>query len=121
MTVPAARHAVLARVAGRIPAPEGDDGARVAVDGPDGSGKTVVAAELAAVVRELGRPVVRIPLDDVHHVRAVWYRQGRDSAQGFWQESFDYPRFRAGVRGRPRRMEAPGPVALWTVTDPTRR
>jgi uridine kinase len=30
-------------------------------------------------------------------VRAVRYRQGRDSPEGFWRDSFNYARFRANV------------------------
>jgi len=86
------RHAVLLSLAALIPA-----AARVAVDGPDGAGKTVFADALAEVLRGCGRPVVRISLDDFHHVRAVRYRRGRDSPSGFWADSFDYPRFRADV------------------------
>ncbi|BBH67745.1 uridine kinase [Actinoplanes sp. OR16] len=81
----------------RIPVRRGGDCLRVAVDGPDGSGKTTFADELAAAVRALGRPVVRVSLDDFHHVRAVRYRQGRESPEGFWRDSYDYQRFRDGV------------------------
>jgi uridine kinase len=55
------------------------------------------ANDLAALLRELGRPVVRISLDDFHNVRAVRYRQGRESPEGFWRDSFNYARFRADV------------------------
>ncbi|MCU7722642.1 uridine kinase [Actinoplanes sp. KI2] len=91
------RHEVLSYVARRIPASRDGDCLRVAVDGPDGSGKTVFAQELAAAVRHLGRPVVRVSLDDFHHVRAVRYRLGRDSPEGFWRDSYDYERFRSDV------------------------
>ena len=67
------------------------------VDGVDGSGKTVFAAELAAVLRQAGREVVQVSLDDFHHVRDVRYRRGRTSPEGFWLDSFDYPRFAAEV------------------------
>ncbi|WP_106330618.1 uridine kinase [Actinoplanes italicus] len=70
---------------------------RVGVDGPDGSGKTVLAAELASMLRDRGRPVVQVSIDDFHHVRAVRYRRGRDSPEGFWRDSYDYDRFRADV------------------------
>jgi uridine kinase len=70
---------------------------RVAVDGPDGSGKTTFADELAAAVRSLGRPVVRVSLDGFHNVRAVRHRQGRESPQGFWQDAYNYRRFRDDV------------------------
>jgi uridine kinase len=91
------RHDVIGHVARRIPV-RGDGAClRVAVDGPDGSGKSTFADELAAAARSLGRPVVRVSLDDFHNVRAVRYRQGRDSPQGFWQDSYDYQRFRGDV------------------------
>ncbi|MFF5297184.1 hypothetical protein [Paractinoplanes globisporus] len=69
----------------------------MAIDGPDGSGKTTFAADLAAAVRLLGLPVVRVSLDDFHNVRAVRYRQGRESPHGFWQDSYNYLRFRNDV------------------------
>jgi uridine kinase len=91
------RHEVIGYVASRIPPPEGDACPRLAVDGPDGSGKTMFADELAAAVRHLGRPVARVSLDDFHNVRAVRYRQGRESPHGFWQDSYNYQRFRSDV------------------------
>jgi uridine kinase len=91
------RHEVLSHVAGRVPVSQGGNCLRVAVDGTDGSGKTIFADELATAVRALGRPVVRVSLDDFHHVRAVRYRLGRDSPQGFWRDSYDYQRFRGEV------------------------
>jgi uridine kinase len=91
------RAAVLAAVAAEVPPAEGPVCTRVGVDGVDGSGKTVFAAELAAVLRQAGREVVQVSLDDFHHVRAVRYRRGRTSPEGFWLDSFDYPRFAAEV------------------------
>ncbi|WP_245735821.1 uridine kinase [Pedococcus cremeus] len=92
-----ARAAVLAQVAGLVP--DATDGActRLGVDGVDGSGKTVFAAELADALRTAGRDVVQVSLDDFHHVREVRYRRGRSSPEGFWLDSFDYPRFAAEV------------------------
>jgi uridine kinase len=40
---------------------------------------------------------VRVSLDDFHNVRAMRYRQGRESAEGFWRDSFNYQRFRSDV------------------------
>ncbi|MEV6344809.1 uridine kinase [Actinoplanes sp. NPDC051851] len=87
------RRDVIDRVVGRIPVLCDGGCPRVGVDGPDGSGKSVFAGELAAAVRADGRPVVHVSLDDFHHVRAVRYRQGRESPNGFWEDSYDYKRF----------------------------
>ncbi len=97
MIASAERRDVIGQVAQRIPAPDGPGCLRVAVDGPDGSGKSTFADELAAAVRALGRRVVRISLDDFHNVRAVRYRQGRESPEGFWQDSYNYLRFQSDV------------------------
>ncbi|MEV4347903.1 uridine kinase [Actinoplanes sp. NPDC049596] len=64
---------------------------RVGVDGVDGAGKSTFAAELAAVLRGRGRPVVHVSADDFHHPRSVRYRRGRDSPDGFFYDSYDYP------------------------------
>ena len=70
---------------------------RVAVGGMDGSGTTVFADKVAAAVRGLGRPAVRVSVDDFHHERPVRYRRGRSSPEGFWRDSYDYVRFRRDV------------------------
>ncbi|HJQ03051.1 MAG TPA: hypothetical protein VJ851_15760 [Jatrophihabitans sp.] len=93
----ALRAGVLRTVAESIPAGSGDSGVRVAVDGRDGAGKTIFADELAIAVRRSGRPVVRVSADDFHNQRAVRYRRGRDSALGFWLDSYDYQRLRTDV------------------------
>lgn len=97
MSYSAERCAVVERVARRIPSFDEGRCVRVAVDGPDGSGKTTFADELAAAARVFGRSVARISLDDFHNVRAVRYRLGRESPEGFWQDSYNYERFRTDV------------------------
>ncbi|MDV3125854.1 uridine kinase [Mycobacterium sp. 21AC1] len=72
-------------------------GPRVAVDGPDGAGKTHFADLLAGVLQGRQSPVVRVSVDDFHNVRAVRYRQGRQSPKGFWEDSYNYSRFRTDV------------------------
>ncbi|MGI5174771.1 uridine kinase [Dactylosporangium sp. CA-152071] len=94
------RRRVVRRVADLVPVPEGGACVRVGIDGPDASGKTTFADELAAVIRALGRPVARVSLDDFHHPRAVRYQLGRDSPEGFWRHAFDYTRFRSEVLDR---------------------
>lgn len=89
-----ARHALLERLADRIAAA---DAIRVGVDGVDGAGKTIFADELAELLRTAGRDVVRVSIDGFHNPRAVRYRRGRTSPEGFWLDSYDYPRFHAEV------------------------
>jgi len=111
----------------RIPVRQGGNCLRAAVDGPDGSGKTTFADEYAAAVRALGRPVVRVSLDDFRNVRAVRYRQGHESPQGFWQDSYDYRRFQDDVLepfapgGVRRYRPAAHNLATDTVLDPPPR
>ena len=81
------RRAVLLRVADALP--ELDRPLLVAVDGGDGAGKTWFADELAEVLRERDRVVVRASLDDFHHPRAHRHEAGR-SGETVWARSFDY-------------------------------
>ena len=65
---------------------------RVAIDGVDGAGKTRFADELARVLTGRGAPVVRASVDGFHRPRAERHRRGRTSPEGFFRDSFDYPR-----------------------------
>jgi uridine kinase len=62
----------------------------VAVDGMTGSGTSAFADEFARVFGETRREVFRSSIDDFHRPRAERYRLGRDSAEGYYRESFDY-------------------------------
>jgi uridine kinase len=68
-----------------------DDGVlRVGIDGVDGAGKTTLADALAEALRADGVPVIRASVDGFHHPRAVRYRRGRESPEGFFRDSYDY-------------------------------
>ncbi len=92
-----ARDRLVRLVAGLVPPALTADCVRVGVDGVDGAGKTCFADELAGALRSLGRPVVRVQVDDFHQVRRIRYRRGRTSPAGFWLDSYDYPRLWAEV------------------------
>lgn len=71
-------------------------GPRIAIDGPDGAGKTHFADNLAELLHSrYQRHVVRVSVDHFHNVRELRYRQGRYSPRGFWEDSYDYSRFAA--------------------------
>lgn len=87
--ISAAQRRLLVDLAAQVPQGNPPDCVRVAVDGVDGAGKTTFADQLAAQLRDGGRDVVRISIDDFHQPRTVRYRRGRTSPEGFWLDSYD--------------------------------
>lgn len=69
----------------------------VAVDGVDGSGKTTFAARLASRYADAGRAVHIVHMDDFLNPRAVRYRLGRGSPDGFVRDTYNLPAFTANV------------------------
>lgn len=78
------RDRVLAQVWSRVPTLHRP--VLVAVDGPDGAGKTRFAADLARVA---DRGVVVAALDDFHHLQAWRHAEGR-TGRTVWSRSYDY-------------------------------
>lgn len=68
---------------------------RVAIDGVDGAGKTHFADELAEGLKALGRSVIRASVDGFHNPKAIRYRRGRHSPEGFFHDSYDYEQLKA--------------------------
>ena len=86
----ARRQHVLDEVAGHLVGLLPDQIVRIAVDGVDGAGKTTFANELAEVIRASRRPVIRASVDGFHNPRAIRYRRGRHSPDGFFEDSYNY-------------------------------
>ncbi len=63
---------------------------RVAIDGVDAAGKTSLADELAPLLRNRGRPVMRASVDYFHNPRETRYQRGRGSPEGYFYDSFNY-------------------------------
>jgi uridine kinase len=63
---------------------------RVAVDGPPATGKTTLADELALVLRNRGREVIRSSIESFLLPRTQRYRRGQDSPEGCYHDSFDF-------------------------------
>jgi uridine kinase len=103
---------------------------RVAIDGPDAAGKTILADELAPLIERSGRPVVRASIDGFHRPREQRMTLGPESPEGYFNGSFDYPALRAtlldplgpgGTREFRRRVfdfRTDRPVAAPTETAP---
>ena len=84
------RAAVIAELADRIASIHLDHPVRVGIDGVDASGKTMLATELVAPLRDRGRLVVRASIDGFHNPRAVRHRQGPASPRGYYEDSFNH-------------------------------
>ena len=61
----------------------------IAVEGHDGVGKTRFADALQVAFARAGVEAFRASADDFHRPRAFRYRQGRDSAKGYYEDAFD--------------------------------
>ena len=62
---------------------------RVAIDGVDAAGKTILADELARII-ESTRPVIRASVDGFHNPKQVRYQRGEGSSEGYYRDSFNY-------------------------------
>jgi uridine kinase len=62
----------------------------VGIDGVDASGKTILADKLADRLEESSRHIIRASIDGFHNPRAIRYRKGRNSPNGYYQDSFNY-------------------------------
>jgi uridine kinase len=69
-----------------------DEPARIAIDGPDAAGKTTLADELAALLA-----AERLSADDFLRPAEERHRRGRESPEGYYEDSFDHPRLRGAV------------------------
>jgi uridine kinase len=63
---------------------------RVAIDGAPAVGKTTLADELAVLLREEGREVIRATIDDFLFPRVQRYRRGEYSAEGCYFDTHDH-------------------------------
>lgn len=84
------RDELIDRLAEAVGAIAGAHPTRVAVDGPPAAGKTTLADELAVVLREQGRHVIRATIDDFLFPRAQRYPRGEYSAEGCYYDTHDY-------------------------------
>lgn len=92
--LPPARKVLLESLSAEILHQYGRGRTIVAIDGPDGAGKTRFADDLASVVRTSGHPVFRASIDDFHRPRAERHVRGKDSPDGVYRDSFDYSALR---------------------------
>lgn len=70
---------------------------RVAIDGADAAGKSILANELAESLIHVGRNVIRASIDGFHKPKKERYKRGTDSAEGYYYYSFDYNSLRKAL------------------------
>jgi uridine kinase len=88
------REGMLDSLAGKIGAVTLAHPTRVAVDGRPAAGKTTLADDLAAILHEQGRFVIRASIEGFLLPRSRRYRRGELSAMGNYHDSFDYDALR---------------------------
>jgi uridine kinase len=68
---------------------------RVAIDGRSAAGKTTLADELAGLLVNQGRAVIRVSVDDFRAPPDVRYARGYESPEGYYFDSCDLALLRA--------------------------
>ena len=63
---------------------------RVAIDGVDAAGKTMLAEELALSLKSQPRQVIQASVDGFHQPRAIRRQLGDLSPEGFYRDSYNY-------------------------------
>lgn len=63
----------------------------VAIDGIDAAGKSKLAKELVFPLRKTRRQIVNISLDSYLQPSIIRYKRGRESPEGYYYDSFNYP------------------------------
>ena len=66
---------------------KGNDVFMLAIDGVDAAGKTIFAAKLSEELRKRNHTVIEASMDGFHNPRAIRYRMGRDSPEGYYKDS----------------------------------
>jgi uridine kinase len=67
---------------------------RVGVSGITASGKTTLANGLAKELQSREKHVIRTSIDHFHNPRVIRYRQGKESATGYYEDAHDYNAFK---------------------------
>jgi len=61
----------------------------VGIDGVDASGKTTLANSLADYLKSQNIEIIRASIDGFHNPKSVRYQKGRNSPEGYYQDSFN--------------------------------
>jgi uridine kinase len=88
-------HTVIQNLVDRILAISFPHPVRVGINGVDGSGKTVFAKQLVDALRaKTNRQIVVASIDNFHNPKTIRHQRGSDSAEGFYEDSFQYEKLK---------------------------
>jgi len=62
---------------------------RIAINGIEGTGKTIFAEKLTEYLNSNGMEAIQISIDGFHFNKEIRYKQGRNSAKGYYENSYD--------------------------------
>lgn len=62
---------------------------RVAINGIEGTGKTFFARKLTEYLNARNISTIHVSIDGFHFKKEIRYKQGRDSAEGYYEDSYD--------------------------------
>ena len=88
------RSKLISAIADRIINLKRDHPIRVGVSGITSSGKTTFADELSEELRNRKNDVIRTSIDNFHNPKPIRYRQGKESAIGYYEDAHDYNAFK---------------------------
>lgn len=109
------RNDTVAGIAARIEA-RGSSRVRVAIDGRTAAGKTTLGHELARVLADHGRVVLRASLDDFKRPWSERHLYDRTSGEGYYRNAYDFEAMRALLL-EPAAPSGTGQVTLCSI-DP---
>jgi len=84
------RTEIVKNIAGKLAGMRQDHTLRCCVDGMACAGKTVFADELDAALKKSGISVIRASIDGFHNPREIRRRQGKESPEGYYRDSFNF-------------------------------
>lgn len=84
------RQQLLDAVARRLASAELGHPLRVGIDGLCAAGKSIFARDLTGALLARNERATHLDSDGFHHARAIRYRQGRDSASGYYEDAYNF-------------------------------
>lgn len=69
----------------------------VCIDGVDGAGKTYFAKDLAVRFKSSDQEIILCSVDNFHNPKNIRYRKGKNSAEGFYRDSYNYDVFKQNL------------------------